>query len=179
MLILQQPRQPFQGALESLPQPAALRNNPILIQTGEEIAFIERNSLLQKRALLSTVTSVIGPTQRIFEPGYVQIEGGRVTPAEPPTIDIEKAISFRKGVSETVEEIAQVSKRLILGRIRPEEERQAMARRGRLAVEQEVGQQRLEAGGIDRRQRLITEQEPEATQQFNAEHRLRSFLVHF
>jgi hypothetical protein len=178
MLIFQQPRQPFEGALEGLPQAATLGSNPVVIEAGEQIASIEGDGPLQSRPLFSRVAGVVGPRERFLELGDVQLEGGRVAPAERPAIDVEEAIRFRKRVSKAVEEISQVGQSLLLRGIWPEEEGQAMAGRGAFAVEEEVGQQGLEAGGIDSGQRLSSAEEPKAAQQFNSEHRLRSFVIH-
>ena len=48
--------------------------------------------------------------------------------------------------------MAEVRPRLRLGRVGPEEERETLSRLGRVPVEQEVGEERLGARGLERRQ---------------------------
>jgi hypothetical protein len=74
-----------------------------------------------------------------------------------------------KGSPQDVEQVAQVGPGLGLAGVGPEQEGQALARLGRLPVEQQVGEQRLGPGRAERRQRGIAEAEVELAEEPDAQ----------
>jgi hypothetical protein len=68
-----------------------------------------------------------------------------------------------------VQQVAQVGAGLGLAGVGPEQERQALAGLGRLAVEQQVGEQRLGPGRSQRRQRGLAVTQVELAEEADAE----------
>jgi hypothetical protein len=68
-----------------------------------------------------------------------------------------------------VEQVAEIRPRLRLGRVGPKEVREVLPRLRRIPVEEEVGEQRLDARGLERQQRGLAVPQIEGTEQPNAE----------
>jgi hypothetical protein len=69
-----------------------------------------------------------------------------------------------------MEQMAEVRPRLRLGRVGPKEKREALSRLGRLAVEEEIGEQRLGPCGLER-QRGVTAAKVQAAEEPDVESR--------
>ena len=74
--------------------------------------------------------------------------------------------------------MAQVRQRLRLGRVGPEEEREVLPGLGRVAVEEEIGEQRRGPPRVERRQRHIAEAKVERAEEADAESRWPHSLPH-
>jgi len=59
-------------------------------------------------------------------------------PAQRPRADLEEAIGVRQRAAQVVQDVPQVRPRLGLGRVRPEQEREALPRLRRVAIQDEV-----------------------------------------
>jgi hypothetical protein len=70
-----------------------------------------------------------------------------------------------------VQDLAQVRVRLTLGRVGPEQERQALTRLRHVAVEQQVGKQRFGPGGVERRELPLPEPQIHGPEQPRAQNR--------
>jgi hypothetical protein len=76
--------------------------------------------------------------------GRVALEqqaGGDAGQAGCPRADLDQVIRVRQGTAQVVQDLAQVRVRLALGRVGPEQERQALTRLRSVTVEQQVGEQ--------------------------------------
>lgn len=62
-----------------------------------------------------------------------------------------------------MDQVAQVGAGLGFGRVRPEQERQVLALQGGFAMQQQVGQEGLQAGGIQPRDRFPVKDQVEGT----------------
>jgi len=75
-------------------------------------------------------------------------------------------------VSQVEQELAQVRQRLLLARVGPQQEGEALARLGRVTAQQQIGQQRLDPRRVQRRQRLVAEAQLDAAEQAREQNRL-------
>jgi hypothetical protein len=91
---------------------------------------------------------------------------GRVgSPPDRPRLAFEKTLRLGQGPAEQMEGLSQVGAGLWLLGVGPEHEREALARLADVAMEHEVGKQRLQARGLDRADRLALDGEAEAAKQ--------------
>jgi hypothetical protein len=92
--------------------------------------------------------------QRLLERGYVEPCRRLLAPAQRRRRRLQERGDDRQGVRQDVEDVAEVGARLTLRGVRPEEERHALARLGRLAVEQQVGEQGARPARVERGKEL-------------------------
>jgi hypothetical protein len=57
-----------------------------------------------------------------------------------PPPDIDEAVSLGQRTAQLMQDVAQVRVRLALGRVGPQQKRQALTRLRRVAMQQQVGQ---------------------------------------
>jgi hypothetical protein len=62
-------------------------------------------------------------------------------PPQCPRPDLDQVVRVRQGTAQVVQNLAQVRVRLALGRVGPEQKRQALTRLRSVTVEQQVGEQ--------------------------------------
>ena len=147
---LQQLGQPLQGLQVAPAQPLPLLQQPLVVAALEQVAPVQLDRLAQGGELLAGLP---GPGRRRLEGGHVQPEGGVVPPPERPLGHLQEPVGVGQGAPQVVQQVAQVGPRLGLAGVGPEQEGQALARLGRLPVEQQVGEQRLGPGRAQRRHR--------------------------
>jgi hypothetical protein len=68
-----------------------------------------------------------------------------------------------------VQHLAQVGVRLLLRRVGPEQEREALSRLRRVTVQQQVGEQRLGSGRVQRPELPVSEAEVDGPEQSRAQ----------
>src|SRR5262249_47875211 len=102
-----------------------------------------------------------------FDVGQVQGRGGIATPLYSLGIDVQEPVGIGQGLAQAVQQGAQIGVRLALGRIRPELESQLGARVRRRAMQQQIGQQRLQPWRVERREGCSVSGEVEAAQQLD------------
>ena len=73
-------------------------------------------------------------------------------PPQRARSDFDQAVRVRQRAAQVVQDLGQVRMRLALSRVGPEQERQALTRLRRVAVEQQVGKQRFGPRGVQRRE---------------------------
>ena len=78
---------------------------------------------------------------------------------------ISRSVGVGQATAQGVQHMAQVRPRLRFRRVRPEQERQALARHCGGGVQQQVGEQRLRARGVERRQQLAVDTQLEPAQE--------------
>ena len=83
--------------------------------------------------------------------------GASGVPLERPRADLDQSVSVRQHVTQRVQDLAQVRVRLAFGRVRPEHERQVLARLRHVVMEQQVSEQRFGSRGIQWRELLAPE----------------------
>ena len=99
----------------------------------------------------------------------------RARTARPAAIAASAAVTSRKRSAsgqrapQLVQHVPQVRPRLRLGGVRPQQEREPLPRLRRVAVEQQVGEQRLGARRLERRQGTLAEPELQLAEQPDAE----------
>ena len=149
---LQHLEQPLQDPEVALAEPFPLLQHPVVHPT-EVVAGVQLGGLGQGAEFLLGPGGPLGPGQRRLEGGHVQPPGRLVPPAQCPRGHLQEPVGVGQGPAEDVEQVAQVGPGLGLAGVGPEQEGQPLAGLGRLAVEQQVGQQRLGPGRAERRDR--------------------------
>ena len=72
---------------------------------------------------------------------------------------------MRDGAAQMVQELSEVGSRLRLGRVRPQNERQVLARLRCVSMKKEIGEKRLQARGLEGAQSLRPVPDIEAAEQ--------------
>ena len=156
----EQRHQPLQG-LEAAPaEPLPVLGQPLVVQALEQVAPVQGDGAGQRLRV------AVG---QLLEGGHVQPEGRVGPPGQRPWRHLQVAVQAGEGAAEGVEQVAEVGPGLRLGRVRPQQEGQPPARLGRLAVEQQVGEQRQGTGRLQRRQRRPAEAEVGCAEQPDAQ----------
>ena len=156
----EQRHQTLQG-LEAAPaEPLPVLGQPLVVQALEQVAPVQGDGAGQRLRV------AVG---QLLERGHVQPEGRIGPPGQRPWRHLQVAVQAGEGAAEGVEHVAEVGPGLGLGRVRPQQEGQPLARLGRLAVEQQVGEQRQGAGRLQRRQRRPAEAEVRCAEQPDAQ----------
>jgi hypothetical protein len=156
--LLQQEGQPLQRVQEEVPQPVALLEQPVVVAAAQKVAAVAVHGLLQRV-----------PRQRVLELGDVQPERRHGPPLQRARRHVEEPVGLRQRPPQVVEHVAQVRPRLTLGRVGPQQEREMLPRLRRVAVEQQVREQRLRPRGLERRQHGVPEPEVQLTEQPDAQ----------
>jgi hypothetical protein len=165
---LQQLDQPLERLEVAAAQPFALLQQPLVIAALEQVAAVQLDGRPEGGALL-VARLPLGPGDRLLEGGHVQPPGRILSPAERPRGHLQVPVGVGQGAAQDVQQVAQVGPGLGLAGVGPEQERQALAGLGRLAVEQQVGEQRLGPGRPQRRQRGLAVAQVELAEEPDAE----------
>ena len=162
--LLEQQDQLLQGIEEAFRQPGAFEQEPVIVAARQQVAAVGRDRAFQRgqaRAPLGTC----GVDQRGLELGDIQRKRRIPAPAHRLVGDFQVGLGLGQPVAQCVEELPQVGVRLGLGAVGPEEEGDLLARQRGVAMQNQVGQQRLQArrmhGGklrVCRRKAEMTEQ---------------------
>src|SRR5258708_6583678 len=80
-------------------------------------------------------------------------------------------VGIGEHLPQVMKRLAQIHMRLGLGRIRPQEKGQVRASLGSSPVQHEVGEQRLQPRYMNRRHRVVTQNQEEIAEQMNTERR--------
>jgi hypothetical protein len=95
--------------------------------------------------------------------------GGVGAPAEGLLVRVEIEVEVGQGGAEVVEELAEIGAGLGFVGVGPEEEGELLAADGGAGVEDEVGDERLQAGGADAGDDLASAKDPESTQELDVQ----------
>ena len=147
--------------------------DPIVVATGQQIAPVQGNRSLQSLPSSSSIPSLhcsLRPVQRTLETGHVQAERGARPPLQGLGSGLQETVGIRQGAAQPEQQSAQVAERLGFRRVGPELEGGVGAGLGRIPVQQEVGQQRLQARGVDLRHRCFCVTERTIPQQVNVQY---------
>ncbi len=107
-----------------------------------------------------------------LEVRHIEREGGVRSPLNCLGRGVQIIIGVGKCLAQTVQQRAQVALSLGVGRVGPEQEGELLARRWHGAMQDEIGQQLLEARRINARNRAIIEAEVEPIQKLNVQSRV-------
>jgi hypothetical protein len=165
---LQQLDQPLERLEVAAAQPFALLQQPLVVAALEQVAAVQLHGSPEARRLL-VARFPLGPGDRLLEGGHVQPPVGVLPPAERPRGHLQVPVGVGQGVPQDVQQVAEVGAGLGLAGVGPEQEGQALAGLGRLAVEQQVGEQRLGSGRPQRRQRGLAVAQVDLAEEPDAE----------
>jgi hypothetical protein len=85
------------------------------------------------------------------------------TPAQRAGVGLQEAIRVRQSVAQLMQQLAQVGARLSLTGVRPEQKREVLAQLWGIAVQNQVGEQRMQARGVDAGDQLLAVDQAEIT----------------
>jgi hypothetical protein len=145
-------RQLFERRQVQALEPLALLPHPRVIAALEEIARVDRDRRFG-----------VAECQRTLERCDVELH--RSAPAQRPGGHLEAAVRLRQRVPQGMQDVAQVRARLRLARVRPQEARDPRPRLRRVPVQQQIGEQRLGARRLQRRQRRVAEPQTQLSEQ--------------
>ena len=148
---LEQLGQPFERLQMPLAEVLPFLEQPLVVAPLQEVAGIDLDGIPQRRGSVVRAAGV-GSSERRLEGGDVEPERSVRPPPQRPLTHVEVPVGLGKRPPEVVEDVTEVRLRLRLGRIRPEEEGETLPRLSRLAVEEQVSEQRLRAGRLEPRQ---------------------------
>jgi hypothetical protein len=160
----QQLRQARERVEVTITQALALGQQPVVVAAGQQIARVRVDRGAQPGDWV-----LLGPGERLVERGHVQPERRVRAPPQRPRAHVEVAIGVRQRMAQPVQHVAQVRAGLRLGGVRPQQESEALARLGRVAVQQQVGEERLGARGLERRHWAVAEAQLQLAQQTDRE----------
>jgi hypothetical protein len=132
----------------------AVGEEPVVVTGGEEVAAIERDGGFEVCGVGGGGGGRIGTGNEFEELGNVDDGRGIGAPFEGLGVCGEKEVGVGQSVAKAMDEVAEVGVGLFFGRILPEEEGKMFAGLWDAAVEEEKGEQGLEARGIKAVERL-------------------------
>jgi len=169
---LQALRQPLGGRQGGLVQPFADGGDPIIVAIGEQVAGIGRDGCAQRRALGRRVAGLRGgrgARQRRLEFRHVQRDRRVRLPADRVAVELQPARARGQSIAQPVQQVAQVAPGPVVARVGPEREGQLLAGDGAAGMQEQVGEEVLQARlrqGLDR---PTTADQPKAAQELNIE----------
>jgi hypothetical protein len=158
--------QALRGLDEAPAEVLPLGEEPLVLTAFQQISPVQPDGLPQRGH--AAVGVDVGAAEGVLEGGHVQPERPLRAPVQRPRGHLEEPVDLGKGPAEVVQDMAKIRARLRLGRVGPQQERQAPAGLRRIPVEQQVGEQRLRPRRLQRRQRRRVQaqvplpQEPDA-----------------
>jgi hypothetical protein len=151
---------PLQRLDQALLEALTLRQDPVIVAAGQQVAAVQLDCLLQ-------ISGRVRPASRLLELDNIEGEGASGSPLKCLRIDVQELIDLRPGMLQLMQLSTQVGPRTLLGQIGPQAEREVTAQLRRIPLENQIGQERLKARGADSCQRLIAIDKAEFTQQLN------------
>lgn len=138
-----------QGVQVALEEAFAFPEEPFIVAALHQVAPVQ----FEGRSQLVDATTIVACCcgGRRLERVDIEPAGQIRPPAERVRRHLEVLVEGGQGAPEGVEDVAQVRPRLRLCRVGPEEEREVLSNLGCLAMEEEVGEERFGASGLERR----------------------------
>lgn len=150
--LLVQRGQLLQCPTVSLGQPLPLGQQPVVVAARQQVAAVEGHGLLQVGQRIGRSS---GLGQRPLELGHVQGVGNVRAPLEGGLVNGEQVVQLRHGAAQAVPEAAEVGASLLLAGVGPEEEGQVLAGHRPVALQEQIGQQVLQARVFQVRHPLV------------------------
>ena len=116
--------------------------DPVVVAAGEQVAPV----LVGGRGKGALVAGLEPGLRRPLEAHDVDVGPAVLEPADRAVVHGQVPIGLVERQAQVVQRLAQVRAGLLLVRVRPEQERQTLARDGPIAVHDQEAEQRLEAG---------------------------------
>jgi len=139
-------------------QAVALLEQPLVVGALEEVAAVRVGGLAQRSA-----------SDGVLVGREVEAERGVGSPAQRAGGDVEVAVGLGQRAPERVEHVAQVRAGLALRGVGPEQEGEPLPRLRRVAVDEQVREERLGARGLEGRQWRVPEPQVERAEQADGE----------
>src|SRR5690348_3022168 len=133
-------------------EPLPLRQYPFIIAARQQVTSIQAVCLLKRDledVLIVLACRRIGERERLFELGDIELEGRDGAPVQRMCVSGEVVRNAGKCPTQLVEQLAQVIARLSLGGVGPEEEGKMLALSGNIAMQYQIGEQGLQAQGVE------------------------------
>jgi hypothetical protein len=106
-----------------------------------------------------------GFRERLFERSDIEVEGRDGVPVQRICVGREEVLNCGKRLAQLVEQLAQVIASLGLGGVGPEEEGQMLTLLRNIAMQHEIGEQGLQARGIEAGYLLVIIEQTEIAKQ--------------
>src|SRR6266567_7547331 len=173
-LLFEERHQAFRS-LEKRPMEAIpFREDPLLVATGKEVATIQACGMLQgltSSCQILDLIRLLGCGQCPLKLLDIEREDHLLcrAPLEALLISEYQMVGVGEGLSQMIQELAQIGMGLRFCRIGPEEKGQVRAILRSMTMKHEVGQQRLDTGKRDRGHRCLARHQQEATEERQVE----------
>src|SRR5258708_1919549 len=170
-LLFQQHDQFFGSQQKQLAQAVSLRQNPLIIATGQQVPTIQVYRLLERlpqRFRVLGLFCLLCLGNRLFKIQDVKRPAGiRMfwQPLQAVPVNVQETVGTRESLAQLMQQLAQVRVRLGLGRIRPQEKGQVRASLGGSPVQYQIGAQGLQTGDIDHHHGSVTRHKQEVAKQ--------------
>jgi hypothetical protein len=139
-----------------LREPLALVRQPLVVTALQQLAGVQLDGLLEPP---------LG--HRALE--LLDVEPQRSAPLQRARPDVDEPVGVGQGAPQRVEDLAQVRLRLGIRGVGPKQERDALSRLGRVAVQQQVGEERLGSRRVQRPELALSEPDVDGPEQSRAQ----------
>ncbi len=150
----------------------ALLAQPIVVQPRQQVVLAQAGGFFERLKLggeAGGFGGTFGSSHRSIKLDDIDGAVWATVPFHGMMVGGEKTALSRQGAAQVMKELPEIGARLCLAGIGPQQEGQVFPRLHRLTVQNQVGQQRLEAIGIDRGDGLLAARDAEFSEQFDAE----------
>ena len=165
-LLLQQADEAIEHAPLARRQPLPQRRDPVVVGTRQQLAAVDGRGLLERdlRSVWSARSSaLVAVSQRLHVGVDIELDPG--SQRQRARVHQHEAVRVRPRDAELMKELAEAVARLRLGRVGPQQERDVAARLRGIAMEGQVGQQRLRTRCVEGHSLAGGSDEPEGAQQ--------------
>ncbi len=173
--LFQQQRQAEQRVRQLAAVMFALGEKPVVVKAAQQIVLVEARGFFKRRALAIRIAS-FGGVRRARERGIefhdVDGAGGVAAPLHAVVVRLQVATFRRQRAAQVMEQLTEIGAGLRLDGFRPKEKCQLFARLRRLAIEDQPGQQGLQAVGVDRQDGLLRAGDQQIVEQLDAHRHL-------
>ena len=148
LFLFQELHQACGSPQSALSKPLADREDPVVIAVGEQVTRVSGQGFFQPapgRDPIPCLFRLLGAGERSLEIGHVEIHGRVIAPADGVAVDDQQIWAAGQRTEQAMKQGAQVGSRLLVGSIGPKDEGQLLAGNGDITVQQEIGQQELQA----------------------------------
>jgi hypothetical protein len=179
-LHLKEAEQLFERLQVALAESLPLRQDPFIIAARQQVPAIQAVCLLKsdlEDVLIVLSCSRICERERLFELSDIEVKGRDGLPVYHLLVGSEEVFNFGKGLAQLVEQLAQVIASLGLGGLRLEKKGQVLALLGGIVMQDEIGEQGLQAHAVEACHLSISVDQAEIAEQSDVKGRLHRDLL--
>lgn len=150
---LQPPDQPLQHRPGRAAQTIPLRLHPVFVVARQQVPRVEGGRALRRpdrRGQVPLRGRLLRSRERILQLHDVDPRRRVRCPEDRPPVRAHAAVGAGQRMAQVVEELTEIRERLCLGGVRPEEESDSTALLRGPPVQDQIGEERLQPGRVER-----------------------------